>query len=126
MTRIAVLADIHGNMPAFEAVLDDLSHQQVDEVLVGGDLVGRGPQGSRVVRRVRALGLPAIRGNHEEYLLEFRGELSDERREAEEWAAARWMAAELEEDDVHLPLGLAFLLVPARSEVGAWHAAHQS
>lgn len=112
MTRIAVLADIHGNVPALEAVIADLERQRVDEVLVGGDLVGRGPEGSRVVRRVRELGWPAIRGNHEDYLLGFRGgELSRERREAEEWAASRWMAAELSGDDAayiaSLPLSLA-------------------
>ena len=42
MTRIAVLADVHGNVPALEAVIEDVTSQQPDEVLVGGDLVGRG------------------------------------------------------------------------------------
>ncbi len=101
MTRIAVLADIHGNMPALEAVIDDVAGQAVDEVLVGGDLVGRGPEGSRVVKRVRELGWATIGGNHEDYLLGFRRrEVPDEWLEAEEWAAARWMAAELDDDDV--------------------------
>ncbi len=101
MTRIAVLADIHGNMPALEAVIDDLTGQRVDEVVVGGDLVGRGPEGSRVAKRVRELGWPTIGGNHEDYLLGFRRrEVPDEWLEAEEWAAARWMAAELDDDDV--------------------------
>lgn len=100
MARIAVIADIHGNVPALEAVLGDLASQQVDEVLVGGDLVGRGPQGSRVVRRIRELGLESIGGNHEDYLLTFRrGEVPPEWHEAEEWAASRWMAAELSSDD---------------------------
>ena len=39
---------------------------------VGGDLVGRGPQGSRVIQRIRQLGWPSVRGNHEDYLLTFR------------------------------------------------------
>ena len=39
---------------------------------MGGDLVGRGPQGTAVVRRIAELGWRTIRGNHEEYLLEFR------------------------------------------------------
>ncbi len=120
MTRIAVLADIHGNMPAFEAVCDDLEGRQVDEVLVGGDLVGRGPQGSRVIRLVREQGWPAIRGNHEDYLLGFRTEeLSTERREAEEWAAARWMAAELDEDAAAYIASLPFSL--ARTDLRLVH-----
>ncbi len=100
MTRIAILSDIHGNVPALEAVISDLATQELDEILVGGDLVGRGPEGSRVVQRVRELGWPAIGGNHEDYLLAFRrGDIPGEWRTAEEWAAGRWMAAELDDTD---------------------------
>lgn len=100
MTRIAIIADIHGNMPALEAVVRDLAEQAVDEVLVGGDMVGRGPEGSKVVRRVRELGWPSIGGNHEDYLLAFRRrEIPGEWLRAREWSAARWMANELEADD---------------------------
>ena len=99
MTRIAIFADIHGNLPALEAVLDDLAAQEVDEVLVGGDLVGRGPQGRAVVDHVAALGVPTLRGNHEDYLLGFRRrEVPEEWLVDEQWAASRWMAEEL--DDV--------------------------
>lgn len=111
MTRIAILSDIHGNVPAFEAVLDDIAAQAVDEVLVGGDLVGRGPEGSRVVQRVRELGLPAIGGNHEDYMLDFRhGHVPGEWLESPEWSAARWMAAELDQDSVAFIEALPFSL----------------
>lgn len=107
--RIAVIADIHGNIPALEAVLDDLAHRQVDEVLVGGDLVGRGPQGGAVVRRIRALGLATIGGNHEEYLLAFRRrEVPEAWWHGEEWAASRWMAAELAADEADFIAELPF------------------
>lgn len=100
MTAIAILADIHGNMPALEAVIDDLRTLRVDEVLVGGDLIGRGPEGSKVVRRVRGLGWRGVRGNHEDYLLAFRrDEVPDDWRELDEWSASRWMAAELDDGD---------------------------
>ncbi len=111
MTRIAILADIHGNMPALEAVIRDLAGQTVDEVLVGGDLVGRGPEGSKVVGRVRELGWPAIVGNHEDYLLAFRrGEIPEEWLRAREWAAGRWMAAELDDEDAAYLESLPFSL----------------
>lgn len=101
--RVAVLADIHGNVPAFEAVLADLASQGVDEVLVGGDLVGRGPEGSAVVARVRARGWRAVKGNHEDYMLDFRqGRVPDDWQFTEEWSAARWMAAELSAGDIEL------------------------
>lgn len=117
MPRIAVISDIHGNVPALEAVLEDLAGQDVDEVLVGGDLVGRGPQGTAVVRRISELGWDTIRGNHEEYLLEFRGgKVPAEWLHAAEWSAARWMAAELGTREARwidsLPFSLTSRLAP--------------
>jgi predicted phosphodiesterase len=98
--KVAVLADIHGNVPALEVVIADVLEQGVDEVLVGGDLVGRGPEGSKVARRVRDLGWPSVRGNHEDYLLAFRRrQVPPDWLESEEWAATRWMSAELGGDD---------------------------
>ncbi|MCP4202780.1 MAG: metallophosphoesterase family protein [bacterium] len=108
-TKIAIFADIHGNLPALEAVLVDIEEQAPDEVLVGGDLVGRGPQGSAVVGEIRRRGWETIRGNHEEYLLGFRNEdVPPDWLHLEEWAAARWMAAELSEDDVEYLSALPF------------------
>jgi len=99
MHRIAVIADIHGNVPALRAVFDDLDEADVDEVIVGGDLVGRGPRGSRIVELIAERGWPTIRGNHEDYLLSFRrGDVPDDWLEADEWAASRWMADELDND----------------------------
>lgn len=98
---IAVLADIHGNMPALEAVLADIERRRPDEVLVGGDLVGRGPEGSRVVATIRDAGWPTIRGNHEDYLLDFRRRRVPEPWWSQRrWAASRWMAAELSDSDI--------------------------
>ncbi len=98
MVRVAVIADIHANPFALEAVIEDIAQQNVDEVIVAGDLVGRGPLGSAVVTRIKALGWRCIRGNHEDYLLGFiRGEVPDAWLVTKEWAASRWMAAEVEE-----------------------------
>ena len=101
MSRIAILADIHGNLPALEAVTKDLERRPVDEILVGGDLVGRGPGGSSVIAAVRERGWPSIRGNHEDYLLDFyHRRVPEDWWQADEWAASRWMAAELSRQDV--------------------------
>ena len=117
MTRIAVLADVHGNVPALEAVIEDVTSQQPDEVLVGGDLVGRGPCGKQVVRRINEMGWRSVRGNHEDYLLAFRQErVKGHWLTAPEWSAARWMAAELDDAAVRsiesLPLTLSSHLAP--------------
>ncbi len=42
MTRLAILADLHGNLPALEAVLQDLAQFTVDRVIVAGDVIDRG------------------------------------------------------------------------------------
>jgi predicted phosphodiesterase len=116
-TRIAILSDIHGNMPALKAVLADIDSQDIDEVLVGGDMVGRGPEGSKVVALVRERGLNSVRGNHEDYMLGFRRRtVPEEWLESEEWAASRWMAAELHDGDDEyldaLPFSLAATAAP--------------
>lgn len=65
--RVAVLSDVHGNLPALEAVLADLG--TADAILACGDLVGFYPDAAEVVERLRALGVEAVRGNHELMIL---------------------------------------------------------
>lgn len=71
MTRIAVLTDIHGNLPALEAVIADMQPFAPDAVVVAGDLINLAPFSSAVLTRVFDLGWVAIRGNHEFYLLDY-------------------------------------------------------
>ncbi len=71
MTRIAVLADIHGNLPALEAVLSDLDRTAPDRVIVNGDVINRGPQSRECLAVVRSMGWPLVCGNHEDYALKY-------------------------------------------------------
>jgi predicted phosphodiesterase len=61
--RIAVLSDIHANLPALDAVLDDAG--DVDAVWHLGDVVGYGPDPDGVVARLREIGAVGVRGNHD-------------------------------------------------------------
>ncbi len=64
--RYLILSDIHANLDALDAVLDDASRIGYDRVLVLGDLVGYGAQPNEAIARVRALEPAAIiRGNHD-------------------------------------------------------------
>ncbi|WP_028584680.1 metallophosphoesterase family protein [Desulfogranum mediterraneum] len=63
--RIAILADIHGNYQALQAVLRDLDRQGVGEIISLGDNVGYGPQPEEVVRALMARGVRSVMGNHE-------------------------------------------------------------
>ena len=61
--RIAVLSDVHANLPALEAVRADLT--DVDQVWVLGDIVGYGPQPNEVIAVLQEMGARSVMGNHD-------------------------------------------------------------
>ena len=65
-----MLADIHGNCVALDAVLDDL--EAADRVVCLGDVSEGGPQPRESVERVRELGCPVVMGNCDAWFLDFR------------------------------------------------------
>jgi len=69
--RIAALFDIHGNLPALEAVLQDVARAGVDRIVVGGDVV-LGPMTRDALETLTSLSVPVhfIRGNAEIVLLD--------------------------------------------------------
>ena len=71
MTKLAVLSDIHGVWPALESVLEDLSQFQVDQVVVVGDLINLGPFSRKVVSCAVENDWIVVRGNNEDYLLDY-------------------------------------------------------
>jgi putative phosphoesterase len=64
--RIAIVSDIHGNLPALEAVLADLRAQKPDAIYCLGDLVGYGATPNEVTERLRRDGYPTVMGNYDE------------------------------------------------------------
>ncbi len=71
MTRLAILADIHGNLPALQAVIADTTQFAVDHVIVAGDSVNWGPFSREVMQLISARRWAVIRGNNELYALDF-------------------------------------------------------
>jgi predicted phosphodiesterase len=71
--KLAVLADIHANLAALQAVVTHVEAWQPDAVIVAGDIVNRGPcprQCLRLVQaRQQAAGWLVVRGNHEDYVI---------------------------------------------------------
>lgn len=68
--RVAVISDTHGNLPAFEAVLQDIERLGPDLVVMAGDFAFGGPWPSECIDLVRSRGIPAVRGNTDEFLVE--------------------------------------------------------
>ena len=60
--RVAALYDVHGNLPALEAVLADVEREDVDAIVCGGD-VAAGPMPAESLERLRAAGARFVRGN---------------------------------------------------------------
>ncbi len=68
--RLAILSDIHGNLPALEAVLHDIQRRKVGGIIVAGDLSG-GPRPIETICLLRSLGCWMIRGNGDSRLLAY-------------------------------------------------------
>ena len=86
--RVAVLSDIHGNLPALEAVLDALG--PFDALWQLGDIVGYGPEPDGVVAALQAAGAGGVRGNHDSATLGLieADAFNDDARLAVEWTAS--------------------------------------
>lgn len=71
--RIAVLSDIHGNLPALQAVLEEVDRERADLVVNLGDSLSGPLQPAETADLLMARGGPVIAGNHERQLLRLRG-----------------------------------------------------
>jgi predicted phosphodiesterase len=92
--KLAILADIHGNLPALEAVARELERLQPDYVVVDGDLINGTPFSAEVIDRIRALGWVVVRGNHEFYLLDLgTARAVPGSDDAERWGQLHWLRA---------------------------------
>lgn len=67
MKRIAIISDIHANLPALEKVLDDIhSNFKADQIYCLGDLTDGAPWTNEVIDLISRLDIPTIMGNHDE------------------------------------------------------------
>jgi predicted phosphodiesterase len=66
MDRIAIFSDIHGNLPALEAVLEDMDQRGIERRYCLGDLVGYGTFPNEVIERIQDLKIPTIMGNYDQ------------------------------------------------------------
>lgn len=79
MDQLAIISDIHGNMPALEVTLEDIRRRGITEIYCLGDLAGKGPESDDTVDACRDVCTGIVRGNWDELL----GEPSE--KEADIW-----------------------------------------
>ena len=97
-----VIADVHGNLPALEAVLAHPAAQQCNEIISLGDHVNFGPQSRQVHDRLTSLSATLLLGNHEERLLR----PADAEFDGYNWRLMRWTAQQMQGVDLRLPTDL--------------------
>lgn len=102
--RIAIIADIHGNLTALDRVLSEIEAEGLTECVCLGDVAGLGPCPREALHRLRELACPVVMGNADEFLLD--PSLLDPHRHpgADEnlrrmHDIERWCAGSLDEED---------------------------
>ncbi|MBQ8137511.1 MAG: metallophosphoesterase [Clostridia bacterium] len=108
---IALFADIHGNLPALEAVLKEARALKPDLLLSLGDQVNLGPASVDVLSLLRAEQAQCLHGNHERYILECMDGKRD--YDAVNFASVRFLASRLKRSEITFPMtaeygGIAF------------------
>jgi predicted phosphodiesterase len=116
--RVAVLSDIHGNLPALDAVLAACREQRVDRYVSAGDSVGYGPHPGQCIDRLREIDAIAVAGNHEMYVL---GQLEPDRFSARAERSLAWTQQVLGSERTEYLSGL-----PPRAAIGPVVVAHAS
>ena len=115
--RIALLTDVHGNLPAFEAVLGDVDDHEVDAIWFLGDLVGYGAQPDDCMRLASERCDLCLAGNHDLGVLD-RIDIGDFSSAAAE--AALWTRENASEQTLAFLVGLE----PSKlgGPIGLYHA----
>ena len=98
--RLAVLTDVHGNLAALEAVLEHISSQNIDQVVVAGDTVNVLPDSRTCWDLVSSLNLAVLRGNHERYLFDYGTSAADPAWTSERFLGLGWTLRQFDSTDL--------------------------
>jgi len=130
--RIAVLADIHANREALDAVREAVAAEAPDRIVIAGDIVGYGPDpvyAVEIAADYAACGAHLVLGNHDQATVEERRGMTEIAR-----SAIRWTREQLSEAHraflTGLPLAVAdedrLYVHASADEPGRWHYVHDA
>ena len=100
--RIAALSDIHGNLLAFEAALEHVAKQQIDQIVIVGDIVLGAPDSAACWKRACELGCPIVRGNTETFVTKYGTPEADPQWSTEQFGPLQWAAQQFSADERRL------------------------
>jgi len=118
--KVALIGDVHANLPALEAVLAHAREQNVEAIWNVGDFVGYGPFPDEVVQLLRQQDVLSIVGNYDLKVLKFK-EKKDKWRKSkpyEKYLAFKWAYEQLSKKNRKY---LRFLTQEIRMRVKGWH-----
>lgn len=97
VTKVALLGDVHANLPALKAVLTHARQEGVEDFFNIGDFVGYGPFPNQVVKRIRKLKILSIIGNYDLKVLDFPNKKGKwlKKKNPLKWFAFRWAYEQL-------------------------------
>ena len=122
--RLAVLADVHGNLPAFEAALAAARRAAPDLLVIAGDVVNGAPDSGACWRLARAEAGLLLRGNHERYAIDRGTPAGDPAWLGPRFRPLAWTVAEL--DGLHDDVRRAPIAARAGAGVLVMHAMPQA
>ncbi len=99
--RIALIADIHSNLPALEAALRDIPKHSPDLIISLGDQVNLGPCPKETLELLKAKNITCLHGNHERYILSALA--GDPGYRGENFSAVRFQTKLLRPEEITFP-----------------------
>lgn len=121
MDKIAIISDIHGNIPALNAVLDDIKKKKITKIICLGDLVGKGPNPAEAVDIIKKECSTVLIGNWDKIV-------SKENDNENDFEMAKWARKRLGKERLkyikNLPFSLDFYI--SGKLVRLFHASPQS